>query len=64
MVITGDPSQIDLPKGETSGLMEAAAILEHVNEVGIIYFGSRDIVRSSIVQKIVTAYDARDGKTK
>ncbi|MDB5492245.1 MAG: Phosphate starvation-inducible ATPase PhoH with binding motif [Micavibrio sp.] len=64
MVITGDPSQIDLPKGETSGLMEAVGILQDVDAVGIIHFGSKDIVRSSIVQKIVNAYDARDGKNK
>lgn len=64
MVITGDPSQIDLPKGETSGLMEAVNILKDVDAVGIIHFGSKDIVRSAIVQKIVNAYDARDGKNK
>lgn len=62
MVITGDPSQIDLPKGEVSGLLEAIEILKDVPEVGIIRFAQKDVIRSSMVQKIVTAYDARDSK--
>jgi phosphate starvation-inducible PhoH-like protein len=62
MVITGDPSQIDLPRGETSGLLEAIEILKPVPEVGVIRFNSKDVVRSALVSKIVTAYDARDRK--
>jgi phosphate starvation-inducible PhoH-like protein len=60
MAITGDPSQIDLPKGEASGLLEAVQILKDVPEVGIIHFDSRDIVRSVMVQKIVNAYEKRE----
>lgn len=60
MVVTGDPSQVDLPRGETSGLMEAVEILKDIPEVGIIHFEARDVVRSSMVAKIVHAYDSRD----
>jgi phosphate starvation-inducible PhoH-like protein len=62
MVITGDPSQIDLPRGETSGLLEAVEILKDVPEIGVIRFTSKDVVRSALVGKIVTAYDKRDGQ--
>lgn len=65
MVITGDPSQVDLPRGETSGLLEAVEILKDVPDIGVIHFTSKDVVRSSLVTKIVTAYDKHDaGKKK
>ncbi len=62
MVITGDPTQIDLPSGETSGLLQAMDILHDLPEVGLIRFGSKDVVRSDLVAKIVTAYDRHDGR--
>lgn len=57
MVITGDVTQIDLPKGKKSGLVEARRILESVEEIGFVYFADSDVVRHSLVQKIIVAYD-------
>jgi phosphate starvation-inducible PhoH-like protein len=56
MVITGDVTQIDLPRGKTSGLIEASRILSHVEELGFIYFNEQDVVRHALVQKIIIAY--------
>jgi phosphate starvation-inducible PhoH-like protein len=64
MVITGDPSQVDLPKGETSGLLEAVDILRDVPEVSVVRFHARDVVRSNLVAKIVGAYDKREADRK
>lgn len=57
MVITGDVTQIDLPRGKKSGLVEAKTILSSVEEIGFVYFAETDVVRHSLVQKIITAYD-------
>jgi phosphate starvation-inducible PhoH-like protein len=57
MVITGDVTQIDLPRGKSSGLVEAERILKRVEEIGFIYFVEADVVRHSLVQKIITAYN-------
>jgi phosphate starvation-inducible PhoH-like protein len=59
-VITGDVTQIDLPKGAGSGLVQASKILENVDGVSFTYFKSRDVVRHPIVQQVVEAYDAYD----
>ncbi len=56
-VVTGDITQIDLPKPRSSGLLHAMKVLEHVPEIGIISLGSEDIVRSRLVRKIIKAYD-------
>lgn len=56
MVITGDVTQIDLPRGKNSGLVEAERILRHIDEIGMIYFSEQDVVRHSLVQKIILAY--------
>lgn len=56
-VITGDPSQVDLPRGQTSGLKHAIGILENVNEISFSWFQAKDVVRHTIVQRIVEAYD-------
>jgi phosphate starvation-inducible PhoH-like protein len=58
MVITGDVTQIDLPRGRHSGLVEAANILRNIDEIGFIYFNEQDVVRHALVQKIITAYNA------
>jgi len=58
MIITGDPSQTDLPKGTGSGLMEAMNILSDVPEVAFINFTSKDVVRHKLVSKIIDAYDS------
>jgi phosphate starvation-inducible PhoH-like protein len=60
MVVTGDPTQVDLPPGIPSGLVEAAELLERVEGVGLIRFGERDVVRHPLVSRIVSAYNARD----
>ncbi|MFE0556187.1 PhoH family protein [Paenibacillus sp. FSL W8-0187] len=57
MVITGDVTQIDLPRGKKSGLIEAKRILSEIEEVGFVYFAEQDVVRHSLVQKIIVAYD-------
>ena len=60
MIVTGDPSQIDLPDGQKSGLPEALGLLDGVEGVGETRFGAQDVVRHPLVQRIVDAYDARD----
>ncbi len=62
MVITGDISQIDLPRGKKSGLVEAKQILSHIEEIGFMYFNEQDVVRHSLVQKIINAYDEAETK--
>jgi phosphate starvation-inducible PhoH-like protein len=57
MVVTGDPSQIDLPPGQKSGLDEAVRLLENVEGIGVTHFTSADVVRSELVARIVAAYD-------
>ena len=58
MVVTGDPSQIDLPPGQKSGLEEAVRLLDGVAGIEAIRFGTGDIIRRDLVAKIVAAYDA------
>ncbi|MEM1272816.1 MAG: PhoH family protein [Pseudomonadota bacterium] len=60
MVITGDRSQVDLPRGVTSGLIEAERILHDVSGIHFSYFKSTDVVRHPMVAKIIEAYDADD----
>lgn len=57
MVITGDVTQIDLPRGKNSGLVEAERILQNIEELGFIHFTEQDVVRHSLVQRIITAYE-------
>ena len=57
MVITGDLSQIDLPRGVTSGLAEAIEVLQNVKGVGVAELSSADVVRHEVVSRIVEAYD-------
>ncbi len=59
-VITGDPSQIDLPKGQKSGLRHAIDVLSNVNGISFTHFSAKDVVRHPLVQRIVEAYDAFD----
>lgn len=61
MVITGDPGQIDLGKGEVSGLVESRDILQGVDDVGFIQFETKDVVRSKLVGRIIDAYDQKRG---
>ena len=59
-VITGDTTQIDLPRGTTSGLKHAARILENVEGISFTRFVAQDVVRHPLVQRIVEAYAAAD----
>jgi phosphate starvation-inducible PhoH-like protein len=58
MVVTGDPTQVDLPTGKDSGLLEAISILEGIDDIANIAFTRRDVVRRELVGKIVDAYEA------
>ena len=60
MALTGDPSQSDLPAGETSGLADALALLDGVEGVKVTRFTAADVVRHPLVARIIEAYDARD----
>jgi phosphate starvation-inducible PhoH-like protein len=66
MIVTGDPSQVDLPNGQTSGLAEAVKLLSGVEGVGHVAFGHEDVIRHELVARIVAAYDrvtlAREAK--
>lgn len=57
VVVTGDITQIDLPKGKKSGLVEAEKVLRNVKEIGFCYLKDTDVVRHELVRKIVNAYD-------
>lgn len=58
VVVTGDVTQIDLPRGKRSGLVEAAKVLKDINEIGFCYMKDVDVVRHRLVKKIINAYDA------
>jgi phosphate starvation-inducible PhoH-like protein len=60
-VITGDVTQIDLPVGRTSGLVEAMKVVGNVEGISFIHFDDKDVVRHSLVQQIVKAYEAFGG---
>ena len=67
MIVTGDVTQIDLPRSVTSGLMHALRVLRGVNGIGKVEFGKKDIVRHPLVQRIVDAYEkftAKDEDTQ
>jgi len=64
MVVTGDLSQVDLPKGAVSGLQDAVDTLSDVESVDFVYFSDRDVVRHPLVSRIVRAYDARSKSSK
>ena len=57
MIVTGDPSQVDLPHGATSGLAEATRLLADVEGIGHVVFTSEDVIRHELVGRIVQAYD-------
>jgi len=57
MIITGDPSQVDLPHGQTSGLAEAAKLLDGVEGIAQVKFTSEDVIRHELVARIVAAYE-------
>jgi phosphate starvation-inducible PhoH-like protein len=59
-VITGDVTQVDLPNGRRSGLAEAVEVVSRVEGISFIYFSERDVVRHSLVQRIIRAYEEFD----
>ena len=61
MVVTGDLTQVDLPRGTRSGLGDAVQILERVPGVSFVHFSGVDVVRHGLVTRIVRAYDKADG---
>ena len=63
-VVTGDVTQIDLPPGRTSGLIEALKVVSGIEGIATIYFDERDVVRHSLVQQIVKAYEQYSTETK
>ncbi|MHA3045929.1 PhoH family protein [Riemerella anatipestifer] len=63
-IITGDPTQVDLPYKQKSGLKEAMHILENIKEIGFVYLNEADVVRHPVVKKIISAYnDEEKSKT-
>jgi phosphate starvation-inducible PhoH-like protein len=64
MIVTGDPSQVDLPPGQTSGLAEAVRLLEGVEGIGHATFTADDVIRHELVARIVAAYDQADAARK
>lgn len=60
MIVTGDATQIDLPRHTQSGLMQALRVLRGVKGIGVIEYGKKDIVRHPLVQRIVDAYEERE----
>ena len=60
MIITGDMTQIDLPKGQQSGLKEALHLLGGIEGISVVGFSKKDIVRHKLVTRIVNAYEAHD----
>ena len=60
-VITGDITQIDLPPGKKSGLIEALEVCGKIDGIGLVQFGEKDVVRHNLVQQIIRAYEEYDG---
>ncbi len=63
-VVTGDPTQVDLPKNRPSGLIEAVRALRGVEGIAICQFDRRDVVRHPLVQRIITAYEEHRGRRR
>jgi phosphate starvation-inducible protein PhoH and related proteins len=64
MIITGDPSQIDLPPGQTSGLSEAVRLLTDIEGISHVRFTAEDVIRHELVARIVNAYDRASASTR
>jgi Phosphate starvation-inducible protein PhoH, predicted ATPase len=62
MIVNGDVTQIDLPRGTRSGLKEAQIVLSNVNKVAFVNFTANDVIRHPVVAKIVKAYDEKEAK--
>ncbi|MHA1113245.1 MAG: PhoH family protein [Alphaproteobacteria bacterium] len=62
LAVTGDPSQVDLPSGVRSGLVDALETVAGISEIGVVRFTEKDVVRHSLVTKIVRAYESRTAR--
>ncbi|PYQ22449.1 MAG: hypothetical protein DMF81_12135, partial [Acidobacteria bacterium] len=58
VVVTGDITQIDLPAGKISGLVDAISVLGGINGISFVYFDEKDVVRHKLVQAVIKAYEA------
>jgi len=63
-VITGDVTQVDLPTGKRSGLIEAERILSKLEGIEFVYFTDKDVVRHKLVQMIIRAYEEQTKRTQ
>jgi phosphate starvation-inducible PhoH-like protein len=63
-VVTGDPTQVDLPKNRPSGLAEAMRALKGIEGIAVCEFSRRDVVRHPLVQRIISAYEDHRGRRK
>ncbi len=63
MVVNGDVTQLDLPKGKTSGLMNAVKVLKGVEDIGKITLTDKDVVRHRLVRRIIQEYDRYEKKS-
>ena len=63
-VVTGDITQIDLPRGQVSGLAEASQIIKDIDGVSVMLLSDKDVVRHALVQRIILAYDKFEQKRK
>ncbi len=61
-IVTGDITQVDLPKGTESGLEDARNVLKNISGIGIVFLTEQDVVRHELVQKIIKAYEARSSE--
>ena len=66
IIITGDITQIDLPDNKKSGLVEAMKVLRNIDDIAIVRFSDKDVVRHKLVQDIIKAYDKyyEEGKSR
>ena len=63
-VITGDITQVDLPKGRYSGLVQAPKVLKGIKGIATVYLSEKDVVRHALVQEIITAYERYEEKDR
>ncbi len=64
IIVTGDVTQIDLPRGRKSGLVHASEILRGINGIEFVEFDSKDVVRAKIIQKIIEAYEVKESENE
>ena len=64
VIVNGDITQIDLPEGKLSGLVHGAKVLKNLKEIGFVYFTEKDVVRHSLVRKIIMSYEKYETNVK